>query len=46
MARLDNPFDTYLDEDLSRFSEYKTDKHVAYFLFRYITKAINMHNSM
>lgn len=41
LMRLENPFDTYLDEDLSRFSEYTNYIHDIQVMLRIIRQAYN-----
>lgn len=41
LTRLDNPFDTYLDDKLSRFSEYTNYIHDMQVMLRVIRKAYN-----
>ena len=42
LARLDNPLDSYLDDDLSRFSEYKNYIHDIEVMMRIIRPAYNL----
>ena len=42
LGRLPNPLDTYLDTDLSRFSEYKNYIHTAEVMLRVVRKAYNL----
>jgi hypothetical protein len=42
LSHLVNPLDSYLDDDLSRFSEYKNYIHEANITFRLINKAYNL----
>lgn len=41
LARLDNPYESYIDDDLSRFSEYKNYIHDIQLMLRVIRKAYN-----
>lgn len=41
LARLDNPYDSYIDDDLSRFSEYKNYIHDIQVMLRIIRQAYN-----
>lgn len=42
LSRLENPLDSYLDEDLSRFSEYKNYIHDIQVMLRVVRKKYNM----
>lgn len=42
LSRLENPFDTYLDDSLSRYSEYNTYTHDINLTLRVIRKAYNL----
>ena len=41
LARLDNPFETYFDKSLSRYSEYKNYTHEIEVMFRMIREKYN-----
>lgn len=46
LMRLENPFDTYLDDDLSRFSEYTNYIHDIQVMLRIIRQAYNFNVGM
>lgn len=43
LDRLDRPWEEYISDSLSRFSEYRTDKHTTSIMLRYVRPTLNMH---
>ena len=43
IARLTNPLDTYIDDDLCRYSKHTSDDNKVSLIYKYINKKINFH---